>query len=170
MAGDQRTVARDERRAAITYSKRHSAPTAPPPPARVAWMHEKFPSARCDIKAWPAALRRSRSDGAIASLRVCAESVAAYLQVRQGETIAYQSMPCDTYPRRLGVLTISPRADASPAPVRRPASPARNSERQSAGRVWPPRRTLMLGMSDDEVLNLAGWGVPQHIVRTKARA
>lgn len=26
----------------------------------------------------------------------------------------------------------------------------------------------MLGMSDDEVLNLPGWGVPQHIIRTKA--
>jgi hypothetical protein len=27
---------------------------------------------------------------------------------------------------------------------------------------------LTLGMSDDEVLNLAGWGVPKHIARTKA--
>jgi hypothetical protein len=25
----------------------------------------------------------------------------------------------------------------------------------------------MLGMSDDEVLNLSGWGVPKHITRTK---
>ena len=33
--------------------------------------------------------------------------------------------------------------------------------------MWPPRRTLMLGMSDDEVLNLAGWGVPQYITRTR---
>jgi hypothetical protein len=34
--------------------------------------------------------------------------------------------------------------------------------------MWPPRRTLMLGMSDDEVLNLPGWGVPRKITRTKS--
>jgi hypothetical protein len=34
--------------------------------------------------------------------------------------------------------------------------------------MWPPRGTLTLGMSDDQVLNLAGWGVPKHIARTKA--
>jgi hypothetical protein len=39
---------------------------------------------------------------------------------------------------------------------------------QSNVKMWPPRRTLTLGMSDDEVLNLAGWGVPKHIARTKA--
>ena len=35
------------------------------------------------------------------------------------------------------------------------------------GRAWPYRRTLMIGMSDDEVLNLPGWGVPKNISREK---
>ena len=33
--------------------------------------------------------------------------------------------------------------------------------------TWPWRRTLTLGMSDDEVLNLPGWGIPTRIIRAR---
>ena len=87
----------------------------------------------------------------------------------QGETIAYQSMPCDPGNTEVRVLTVA-RAEADgPAPppaVSRAA--ADDPAAEPTVKVWPAHRTLMLGMSDDEVLNLAGWGVPHHILRTKA--
>jgi len=87
----------------------------------------------------------------------------------QGETIAYQSMPCDagkTQVRLLSIARAETEASAPPAAIPRVAADAPVAD--PSAKVWPPRRTLMLGMSDDEVLNLAGWGVPQHVARTKA--
>jgi len=130
----------------------------------------KSPFRRCDNKGLA---RRTAALGAamalIASLTVGAQSPSQRIfKCVEGETIAYQSMPCERPTAAMGVLTISPAPDASPAPVAVPPVAREIPSVQSAGKMWPPRRTLMLGMSDDEVLNLAGWGVPQHIVRTKA--
>src|SRR5258705_7714834 len=43
------------------------------------------------------------------------------------------------------------------------SSPPRVAQRQS----WPFQRAMVLGMSDDEVLNLPGWGRPSRIIRTR---
>jgi hypothetical protein len=89
----------------------------------------------------------------------------------QGETIAYQSMPCGLGQTEVRVLTMGPaEADVPPpasvaTPRLAPAADVPTGE--SKGKTWPPRRTLTLGMSDDEVLNLAGWGVPTRIARSR---
>jgi len=87
-----------------------------------------------------------------------------------GETIAYQSMPCANGQTEMRLMTI---AHASVTDAQTPAAvsvPTRDASIPVAavrGKVWPFRRTLMLGMSDDEVLNLPGWGVPTRITREK---
>ena len=76
-----------------------------------------------------------------------------------GETTAYQSMPCGAGQTEARLMTLA-RAEP-PAPsmaVPTPSGAAVVPTARSPGKMWPPRRTLMLGMSDDEVLNLAGWG------------
>ena len=85
-----------------------------------------------------------------------------------GETTAYQSMPCVGGQTESRVMTIA-RVDtpSQSVAVQIPRASAAVPTAQSQGKMWPPRRTLMLGMSDDEVLNLPGWGVPKRIVRTK---
>jgi len=92
-----------------------------------------------------------------------------------GETTSYQSAPCGSGQTEARVLAIA-RADAQSQvqPVSVPASiPAASTAvsigtAQTRGKVWPPRQVLMLGISDDEVLNMPGWGVPKRIARTKA--
>lgn len=60
-----------------------------------------------------------------------------------------------------------PAQSAQQAPVRQATSapaPAQHG-------AWPFRTTLALGMTDDQVLNLPGWGRPSKIIRSKnARA
>ena len=92
-----------------------------------------------------------------------------------GETNSYQSMPCGGGQTEVRVMTVARAPEAQP---QQPSSAlqleAANAAAvpvptaQSRGKVWPPRRLLMLGMSDDEVLNLPGWGVPKQITRSKA--
>jgi hypothetical protein len=86
-----------------------------------------------------------------------------------GETVAYQSMPCSSGHAQTEMrLTTAARAsDAQTQAVTIPAADASIPVAAVRGRVWPPRRTLMVGMSDDEVLNLPGWGVPNHITRER---
>ena len=49
-----------------------------------------------------------------------------------------------------------------------PSKPVRSSLLSASERTaWPFRRVLTIGMSDDEVLNLPGWGRPTQIIRTK---
>jgi len=87
----------------------------------------------------------------------------------QGETTAYQSMPCDAGRTEVRLLTIARPEAEPPAPLGAiPTMAPDGPTAEAAGKQWSPRRTLMLGMSDDEVLNLSGWGVPQRIARTKA--
>jgi hypothetical protein len=88
-----------------------------------------------------------------------------------GENIAYQSTPCPSGQSESKLMTV---ARAAPAELL-PAAPAATPKLETAvpvdasrSRVWPFRRTLMLGMSDDEVLNLPGWGIPKRITRVKA--
>ena len=86
-----------------------------------------------------------------------------------GGSTAYQSTPCASGQTEARVMTIGradPEQPSSAAPISR--ADAGLATVQTRGKVWPPRRTLMLGMSDDEVLNLPGWGVPKHITRSKA--
>jgi hypothetical protein len=78
--------------------------------------------------------------------------------------VGYQSIPCgagQTQARLfVGPIVPGPQADSQPAPVTR-LSPAPR-------RPTPWRnRTLVLGMSDDEVLNMPAWGRPSHIARTR---
>ena len=86
-----------------------------------------------------------------------------------GEVTAYQSMPCATNQTQTRVMTVARPQDAPIPSVAVPSKVlAAVPTAQSSEKMWPPRRTLMLGMSDDEVLNLPGWGVPKEIVRSRA--
>jgi hypothetical protein len=83
------------------------------------------------------------------------------------EGITYQGQPCDG---RQAIASIAPVnsaqmvriADAQTTPecAPRPRAPPRLPWRQA---------TICIGMTDDEVLNLPGWGRPDRIVRTRER-
>ena len=78
-----------------------------------------------------------------------------------GET-GYQSTPCAVGSFETRIAPGSARSDF-PLPVTR-AAPGRASGRKPS----PWRHTaLTLGMSDDEVLNMAGWGCPGRITRNR---
>src|SRR5260221_11164049 len=81
--------------------------------------------------------------------------------VEQGAT-AYQSTPCADGQVETVLMT-----GASPAPEPRIAPPS--LPQQPMPRTWDPtqRASLTLGMSDDEVLNLPGWGRPARIARSR---
>jgi hypothetical protein len=87
----------------------------------------------------------------------------------EGEAIAYQSAPCGSgqVQVRLAIAQAT-RAVFEPLSALPRVAPSGTSSAQMRGNAWPWRRTLTLGMSDDEVLNLAGWGIPSRIVRTRA--
>lgn len=75
---------------------------------------------------------------------------------------AYQSKPCATGARETQLATgeTPPRWEVS-APR---AAPARRLSRNAG--PWK-HTTLTLGMSDDEVLNMPGWGRPARITRVR---
>ncbi len=89
---------------------------------------------------------------------------------------AYQSDPCDASAAETRMNIAAATADA-PLRSRPPAEPEapsmqleNSSARPSASRRGPfpwGRRTLAVGMSDDEVLNLAGWGRPSSVTRAR---
>jgi hypothetical protein len=102
--------------------------------------------------------------------------------IGDGVAVTYQNTPCapaqiDAGPMRLpGYADPDERdgasaraADASlaaPSPAPCPAaSPPAMSGLQPA---FPFRTSVALGMTDDQVLNLAGWGPPSTIVRSGA--
>jgi hypothetical protein len=85
-----------------------------------------------------------------------------YKCVEDGAT-AYQSAPCANGQIEMRMTTgaTQPKSEFQMAA----ASPPAQSTSHSSG---PWRRTsLALGMSDDEVLNLPGWGRPNRITRTR---
>jgi len=92
-----------------------------------------------------------------------------------GELVAYQSMPCSNgqAEMRLAIAQTNraepnrPQAGSASGFSHAPLSVAPNSGSQGRSTTWPWRRTLTLGMSDDEVLNLSGWGIPTRITRTR---
>jgi hypothetical protein len=80
---------------------------------------------------------------------------------------AYQSMPCAQGAAETRLPPTggpSPRVVETQAPAL-PAPPTREPLRRAG--PWN-HTTLTLGMSDDEVLNLPGWGRPSRIIRVKA--
>jgi hypothetical protein len=81
-------------------------------------------------------------------------------------TTAYQSMPCANgqAETRMVVGGSRPRPEVQEATP--PSHPARPTPTLRWSGPWR-RTTLTLGMSDDEVLNLPGWGRPSRITRMK---
>jgi len=77
-----------------------------------------------------------------------------------GAETAYQATPCmpGTEQTRMAPTLDRVRTDA-------PSLSTPRSSARSTG-VWK-RRTLALGMSDDEVLNMSGWGRPGRIHRVR---
>lgn len=81
------------------------------------------------------------------------------------EGVTYQQSPCD------GGATSSLTAITAANPV---ASTPRTAEMpRCIARLMPSRlpwrpRSLCLGITDDEVLNLAGWGRPSNIARLRS--
>ena len=99
-----------------------------------------------------------------------AQTTQSIFKCVDGETIAYQSMPCAGSQTEQRVMTgaraASPDAPAQPA-TSAPGGDSAVPVAAVRGRMWPFRRTLMLGISDDEVLNMPGWGVPKRITRER---
>lgn len=82
----------------------------------------------------------------------------------EGGATAYQSTPCANGQIETRMTTGAPTRRAEVQTEAVPSPPAQQSVR-TAG---PWRRTaLTLGMSDDEVLNLPGWGRPSRITRVR---
>ena len=97
---------------------------------------------------------------AVASV-ACAEPI--FKCVDRGAT-AYQSTPCEA-----GAIETRVAAGASSPPVtvvarEPPPQPARQPSRKAG--PWS-HEALTLGMSDDEVLNMPGWGRPGSISRAR---
>lgn len=115
--------------------------------------------------------------------------------VSDENVIAYQDAPCQAGSIDAGILRLPeyadpPQRDMASAPGAESAAPGGTaSDRASptggnvaaadalaparpisaAVRAFPFRRTIALGMTDDQVLNLPDWGRPTHIARTRAR-
>ena len=82
----------------------------------------------------------------------------------EGDATAYQSTPCTNGQIETRLATGAPHPPAKVETAVLLSPPARQLSRMA----WPWRRTsLTLGMSDDEVLNLPGWGRPSRITRAK---
>jgi len=108
---------------------------------------------------------------ALATVPFAAAQTQNIFKCVDGEVISYQSMPCGAGQTEARVMTIARAASVDAQAQSAAVTPRVDSVVPTAlsrGKMWPARRTLMLGMSDDEVLNLPGWGVPKQIVRTKA--
>src|SRR5262245_30764584 len=110
------------------------------------------------------------------SFHVDAQDV--YKCVGVGST-AYQSMPCDNGQEQTRFARVAhPTQPAAPTPtvtrsgavasVSVPRSAVAATVGKEATKAWPGRRTIAIGMSDDEVLNLPGWGIPNRIARAKS--
>jgi len=99
----------------------------------------------------------------IACSAFAAHAGGIYKCVADGAT-SYQSMPCERGQAqvRMGVVGgDNPPPDATVAATTQPPA-------QRALRPGPWRhQALALGVSDDEVLNMPGWGRPNRIVRTR---
>ena len=84
-----------------------------------------------------------------------------------GDGVTYQGQPCvgnetaaAMTPPGAPHAARSGSSDSTPECAPRPQSPTRLPWRQA---------TICIGMTDDEVLNLPGWGRPSRIVRSRER-
>lgn len=92
--------------------------------------------------------------------------------------IAYQNVPCGGGQVDAGLLKLPDYADpakpdgASSPPIDDSAA-AMNGALSTAAPLWstqetrnafPFRTTIRLGMTDDQVLNIPGWGMPTRVV------
>lgn len=81
-------------------------------------------------------------------------------------SVTYQSMPCGTDAATLRVARFGGQGDAvAPPPETVPGNAFAVGGRAKGG-PWP-KRSIALGMTDDEVLNMPAWGRPARIVRTR---
>jgi hypothetical protein len=92
----------------------------------------------------------------VASLDVAATDI--YKCTGRGVT-SYQESPCAGGQNEVALRLAS-------ASLQRTAPPARGAAQPASRKLWT-RTSIELGMSDDEVLNLPGWGRPVEIVRTR---
>ena len=114
----------------------------------------------------------------LCSLLLCISAVSSAGDVRKCVTptgVAYQDVPCAGAELPTPAVTVSvtqappsPRSNAATnAPAR--TAPDCDAMPQRASPRLPWRYTaICIGMTDDEVLNLAGWGRPAAINRTRA--
>ena len=93
-------------------------------------------------------------------------SIAGYAQAihkcTAPEGTAYQSAPCGT---GSSDVVIASRTGERAGPPPAVTTPRRAPETRGGRVFW--RTSIALGMSDDEVLNLANWGRPSAITRSK---
>jgi hypothetical protein len=89
--------------------------------------------------------------------------------------IAYQGFPCDGAELPTSIVAASatqaPRAvsaTAATAPAARATQDCEARPRQAPRRLPWRHAAICIGMTDDEVLNLPGWGRPAKIIRTRA--
>ncbi|HLX29822.1 MAG TPA: hypothetical protein VKV24_15185 [Casimicrobiaceae bacterium] len=99
--------------------------------------------------------------------------------VGDGGIIAYQNVPCGSGQVDAGLSKLPDYADpakrdgASSRPIDDSSAPSGNASSftapaapmDDAQRAFPFRTTIRLGMTDDQVLNIPGWGIPTRIVR-----
>jgi hypothetical protein len=110
--------------------------------------------------------------------------VAAGQEIRKcvgdGAAVTYQNAPCEPAQTDAGVLRLpgyadpaerdgatAPQADTSlavPAEAPFPGAPAPSLSGSQP--VFPFRTSVALGMTDDQVLNVPGWGRPTRIARS----
>jgi hypothetical protein len=77
-----------------------------------------------------------------------------------GSRTVYQSTPCGAGAAETRMAPVAARAGAR--------TPSSLSPRPSTGKSGPwKHQPLTLGMSDDEVLNMSGWGRPSRIDRVR---
>jgi hypothetical protein len=91
-----------------------------------------------------------------------------------GGAVSYQTDACASGQRQLALLTTvsnAPRGDTSRVDARDEpmARASGNAAQPFRGKQWLPyeRRSIAPGMTDDEVLNSSGGGVPTRIARSR---
>ena len=111
--------------------------------------------------------------------------------VGDGSSVTYQNAPCAPAQSDAGVLRLpgyadpaerdgatAPAAETAPAagaasaaaPAETPFAAAPPPALSDAERVFPFRTSVAVGMTDDQVLNVPGWGRPTRIARSGSHA
>jgi hypothetical protein len=111
-------------------------------------------AARIAILAFPLAVAVPASGGDIYK---CVEA----------DSTTYQATPCLRTQAEVKLVAgaAQPRAEPYAVALRPAPQPASEAARRAG--PWK-NRTVVLGMSDDEILNMPGWGRPSRIVRSRA--